>query len=472
MKYIDETKGSISVFLAMVLLLMLALFLMLLESARLRMLRSSTQEAADLALESVFAGYQRELYEEYGLLFYDGGFGQGFLREEELAAEYKAYFAANCGGTSVRGSFFRVNLSEPEVITLISAVDYSGEIFRRNALRSGRFQPEETQLQQTQMNLALLREGERSFPLMSEGSERFLSDQARKVLEESVAGDVLLLRASFSTAFFLPAGTAVSGASTQLDELPSLCQRDERTLYGDHVSGNNEEKAEFLEYLEQYYGSFSSQGSTGGLLYGLEYLLYGACRDDENLAYFLRRLIHARAGLNLKMILRSPQKCAELSAEAKRLYELSDEELPQETAFGYLADAWAYAEAAVDLRMLLSGRRVPLEKTEQNWTLPFSGISVLCRTGIAVTTGAEELSGLDYCSCLKLFLDEIGLEDLSYRAMDLIQIRMRGAAPGFLMCAQLDAMEFRTEVSSGPLFTALPAVQNTTGIRSGPMPLM
>ena len=155
MKSIDGTRGSITVFLAMVLLLMLALFLVLLESARVRMLRSSTKEAADLALESVFAGYQRELYEDYGLLFYDGGFGQGLLREEDLTAEYKAYFAANCGGTSNRGSFFKINLSEPEVTALIGAADYSGEIFRRNALRSGRFQPEEAQFQQQQVNLAL-----------------------------------------------------------------------------------------------------------------------------------------------------------------------------------------------------------------------------------------------------------------------------------------------------------------------------
>ena len=72
----DKREGSITVWLCLVLTVMAALILGLLEAARYEGLKSDAKEWSNLTAESLFAGYQPFLLEEYHMFFLDGSFGR------------------------------------------------------------------------------------------------------------------------------------------------------------------------------------------------------------------------------------------------------------------------------------------------------------------------------------------------------------------------------------------------------------
>lgn len=77
-------KASITVFLILLLLLSASFFFALLETARIRGLGTKADIVSDAALESVFAEYQKEIYENYGLLMLDCAYGSGNFAIENV----------------------------------------------------------------------------------------------------------------------------------------------------------------------------------------------------------------------------------------------------------------------------------------------------------------------------------------------------------------------------------------------------
>ena len=68
----------------MLILLSASFFFALLETARIRGLGTKADIVSDAALESVFAEYQKEVYENYGLLMLDCAYGNGNFAIENV----------------------------------------------------------------------------------------------------------------------------------------------------------------------------------------------------------------------------------------------------------------------------------------------------------------------------------------------------------------------------------------------------
>ena len=68
-----------------------------------------------------------------------------------------------------------------------------------------------------------------------------------------------------------------------------------------------------------------------------------------------------------------------------------------------LLAAWAFGESVMDLRSLMSGKRVALVKTAENWQL---SLSSLMKMGTSEDTqeGADVTDGWDYKSYLRMLL--------------------------------------------------------------------
>lgn len=82
----NRQEASVTVFFALIFVLLLSLILSLLESVRIRTGRIYYQMALASAVESVEAGYCRELFEEYGLLFY-------WVNDASLAERCETYLS-------------------------------------------------------------------------------------------------------------------------------------------------------------------------------------------------------------------------------------------------------------------------------------------------------------------------------------------------------------------------------------------
>ena len=73
-------KGEITAFLSLVFLLILSFLGAMVESASIQVLKNYKRADTILAVESVFAEYQKQLLEEYDLFALDAGYGEGKIR--------------------------------------------------------------------------------------------------------------------------------------------------------------------------------------------------------------------------------------------------------------------------------------------------------------------------------------------------------------------------------------------------------
>lgn len=122
----DRTAGGvITVFLSLILPVVLTVFATCLESARFEGLRLRGQLAADAAVQSVFAGYDRPLYERYGLLFVC----TADPPQRELEEIAKTYGIRNTQAEEGRNGLLSLKLIETEASALRGAETEGGRVF-------------------------------------------------------------------------------------------------------------------------------------------------------------------------------------------------------------------------------------------------------------------------------------------------------------------------------------------------------
>gem|GEM_PF-3105889 len=94
------------------------------------------RQAGDTAADALEAGYIRQLFDQYGLLFYDGGMGNGWLDADLIEAEFERYYRGNLTtGLTLNGkSFFGVGTVGVIATEIMTATDYNGAVFIDNAL--------------------------------------------------------------------------------------------------------------------------------------------------------------------------------------------------------------------------------------------------------------------------------------------------------------------------------------------------
>ena len=79
-----NAKGSLTVFLALTMMLFLNFCLVLVEGSRIWCYRAKAMQAVELAEFSILSEYQPELFKQYGLFFLDLDYAQGEERTDIL----------------------------------------------------------------------------------------------------------------------------------------------------------------------------------------------------------------------------------------------------------------------------------------------------------------------------------------------------------------------------------------------------
>ncbi|MBP1585655.1 MAG: hypothetical protein ILP17_08190, partial [Lachnospiraceae bacterium] len=108
--------------------------------------------------------------------------------------------------------------------------------------------------------------------------------------------------------------------------------------------------------------------------------------------------------------------------------------------------AWALIEARYDTATILSGGKIPLMKTSSTWHCDLDS----ALSGSWSGTGDDTGSGLSYRDYLRLFLFLSDTDEITGRAMDIIEadIRLSGGNADFRMDACIEAAEFSADISS------------------------
>lgn len=408
-----EFKGEITVFLSLIFILLLSFVGGMVQSASIHITKSMKRADTKLALESVFAEYNRTMLEEYDLFVKVDG------DETKLSRRLWFYGAKN----------MEHNIQKIQLLS-----DENGQAFYEQAIRSMggdvaetksvseiRWEQKEQKINQELEDL--LSETDQSLPIENNPLE------TTKRLKQS---SLLLLVISNSE--------TISNRYVVLEELPS--HRNLNQGFGSLAESSKDgagQKVLFTAYLADHFPDYTKHTTDNSLFYEAEYLLGGLESDQENLEAVLRKLLTIRTGINYTYLLTDQTKQAEAEAMALTLCSLlmlpeATELLKQAILF-----SWAYGEGIQDLRILAEGKRVPIIKTKETWQLSLEHLLKL-GTEEEVRVQTEETEGMSYGDYIKAFLLVEKTEVLCMRALDLIELKVGIRVDGCVTGVQIKSI--------------------------------
>lgn len=129
--------GSVTVFASLSFILIASVIIVLIDGARCQGARAMVGMAAQMALDSMFSGYEKELLDKYGVLLFDGANGGDELDEQYIADTLKNKLESSLDMDSdlifTRGTdFYDIEIEDVSVDRVITAADSFGLIWRKS----------------------------------------------------------------------------------------------------------------------------------------------------------------------------------------------------------------------------------------------------------------------------------------------------------------------------------------------------
>ena len=183
----------------------------------------------------------------------------------------------------------------------------------------------------------------------------------------------------------------------------------------------------FTEFLFLKFDSYTDKTESdvrgANPCYELEYIAGGKEGDRDNLNFVMKRLALIRQGLNMLHIMSDAAKRGESDALAALMLGWTLNPLIIKGGSYAVMAAWSYAEAVCDLKLLYSGKKVPIFKNSTNWSLSLENML----TGTLTPAADKGGTGLDYEMYLRSLFELMPVSVKCGRAMDVIDMRMRDA---------------------------------------------
>ena len=435
-------KGSITVFISLLLVVALTFVSVICESVRMRGVKVCSVCINDAVCESSLAGYDSKLMDHFGVFgtYYEGAENyKDFIKTEtdaNLHPENEFYTMQNT-------DFYKIKLCDTSLEEYCLLTDGYGDAFFQQAVMyaksnlpaglieilidyfNGNSDPETIEQHFKQMEEENETEITTKLDEYNKELEAGNNDGNAKApnLDESPIEIIKKLKSNGVLTFVIPSGKTVSDVSVSISECVS--QRTlEKGISGSSISSDNiMDKAYFIQYLGDKLPCFTSAENQADYLnYKLEYCIAGKGSDTENLKYVVNKLLLIKEATNLVYLLSDSAKVAQ--ARALALLLVGATALPPLIAAvesGILM-AWAYAESVVDVRNLLSGGTSALIKTSENWKLELENIASL---GSILNAPVDEKYGLNYSSYLKLLMIFSDRKELTMRSLDMVEQEMQ-----------------------------------------------
>lgn len=450
-------KGSagayLTVFIALSIPILLSLILTLLTGVRRNMIRMQAELASDTAVRSVLGEYNRQLLDQYDLLFIDTSYCSANAATEKVAAHLQRYLSSNLtSGTEGAGLFGmpRTFTGTKPLSVVIDKTRYAAD---NNCLalreQIGAYMcadPAEKLVFDTpvfvgQFNQAGLDTGLwESTKAQNDRDLREAEDELRRKWEAERTEDeanedppsldrpcdaVDSFRMTPILSQVFGSVSKVSGASVNTDALLS-----HRNVYtGDGLEADNSHHPAAAGtvmtdmYIAQKFGSWSHGREGTRLSYEQEYILFGKDRDRDNLESMALRLLAIRESVNLMYLLTDSAREAEAETAAMVLAFVTMMPELKDIYKTAIMLAWSYVESIQDLRTLFDGGRVPLYKDDASWQ------TSILRIAAPQTRAGSGGSGLSYDNYLQIFLFLENERQKDYRIMDLIEANLRQNSP-------------------------------------------
>lgn len=440
----QDYKGSITLYLSISLALILSLLCYTIHSCHLDAVICRAEGVSYISVDSLLSMYCRPLLEKYGLFA---------LNEQGLDLELtlKIYAEKNCEtpGTllSSTGSLLDINPKSSSIDSCTYLTDDDGQIFADQVCEYVKYMEIDNSINalldlsktdipkifpQTESGSADINFGnlDKTYIVEFIGADHErtaetsedLSDIDSKSFLSSITTNITHYIKNALLVCLVSDPTSVSTATIEKIVLPSVtCQLSNDGVnasygYYEDVSATTYEKAAFCEYVYHTFGNYTSPNSETPLQYQMEYVISGQDSDDANLINTACQLITLRTGLNLIHLISDSDKFNAAWAIASSASHIPGVPIVIQAT---ILTIWATAEAVLDVRDLLKGKKVPLVKNSNQWNL---SIKNLLNFSAGTSSKNDGTSGLTYSRYLQMLLATQNQISLRYRTLDLIQM--------------------------------------------------
>lgn len=389
----------------------------LLESASIQLAKNERRADAGRAVESVFAEYQKDLLERYGIFAIEGSYESGTMSEENILNRLSFYGAENI---------------ETEIAAIRYLTDQNGKEFLRQAVEYEKMKTGAAAIENLTGKVSEWKEqelkaneyGKENIETSKELDQMLESEKEELPAENNPLADIVDIQAQALLNLVSPEGFTLSSKAVKSEE--TVSNRKLRQGYGTMKEKDNGagDTIFFNLYLIDKFGNAANKKKNTVLDYEMEYLLGGKASDKDNLEYVIGRIRILRFAVNYGYLLTDKDMQMEVDTLATTLSAvfLSPEIGP--VIKHALLLAWAYGESLTDVKTLLAGKKVPAVKSKESWNLTLDGLLELAKNR-SIPEGKETEEGNSYEQYLQMMLVLKSKEELSMRALDLVEMNLR-----------------------------------------------
>lgn len=427
-------KGSVSIFFAMTFLSLASFFLVLAEGVRMQAFAktlSIRDEETQSYLESM---YHQKLWKDYGILGLDSKFGHE--TSDELVRHVKDYISSDSSCDKRGMNYYISDIVLLSTKNEVYLTDSGGEAFFDLALEAEKEQFLKKGLNKLSDELQKGFKNNEKMDLKSiiEKGQKALKDVKPEETKESKDDEV---ENKYPKKDWSNTENPMDVAKNRDSEADlsfwigddKHCSEKNIDLKALYSFDSNErcrdrsplERLIFSEYAFDYFGNYLEERKAGALAYGAEYLLMGKESDEANLKAVIKRLLALREIQNAIAIKTHPALDMEAGSLATSMCLLiGNPGIIEVVKMGIIA-SWAYVESVLDIRALLRGKTIPIQKTAESFTSDLATLG----TYLAKDKYAKEVKiGLDYKMSLRALYMIENVTRINERALGLINLEV------------------------------------------------
>ena len=479
-----EKKGSITVFLALILSLLLSLVATSIQSVQAAAARTQILNSMDIGLYSLFGQYDRFLLKNYDLFFLDGTQGGSNLNLAAVYDNLESYMKPVLKQNSQKlylkqGGFtgYRLATDENGEVFYQQAVTYMKDTLGSQGVQAllKRYKSKEDKVKQAEQDGKQTEDGNalenydaemdsaaQKSQEAEDASKNEVPDEFGDGVTENEFTDgevkpqvinpipvIQRIRQMGLLGLVVPASKGISDRQVSARELLSGRDRQQGMEMPQSVAKDNSasSKVLFQQYLMEHLGNYTDP-SKAGLGYQLEYLLAGKKSDYENLEKVVNRLLLIREGVNTSCLMADAGKRAEIRTLALAIasgFLIPPAAVIIETA---LILCWSFAESILDVRELMHGGKVPLTKTSAEWQLSLENLPNLLENLDSQRRNSK--NGMSYKDYLQILLLSKSKNEKLVRGMDMIEAEIRNmkGKENFCLDCCIEAIEISADIEA------------------------
>lgn len=437
-------KAQMTVYLTLTFAVLIPIFFTMIEATRYSAMKLKLECVTDMGMNSTLAEYDRELLEQYSLLFVDTGYGQGngaLEKTRDHLRDYMEYNLHSTKGLLLIGvtDFHHLEIEDLEITKASRATDEGGEVFRYMATS---YMREHYGMAYVADAMDLVQQAE-GIDLTSNSVLENFDDAQEKFdevigetipefmapLHENITDPLRQVRTAIGANLLYSVGV-LDYSRKEIDLSTYASQRDliagEGPWEAWEERSSFEEKALFHEYILLKTGNYKNPKNMDSYLeYQTEYIICGYPSDAENLREVCNRIFLLRGAANTIHFHNDEE--LQLEAEALALVLAVFLKSPEmyDTIKNLIVTGWILLETYADILILYQGGKIPLIKRNADWNIflneGFEGFKM------ALLGDQRGKHGQDYRDYLRILMAAIPEQDLTKRTMDIVEMDVRGA---------------------------------------------